>query len=111
MSSPPNLGMLRTRRNFLALSAGAGTAALLAACGNSTSPQRSPVGPDSEAVRSAEDTRRSATAAVREVSLRPAPSTVDLGGGPGQSWAKPGTQPAREKQVRRAGVEAAELSN
>ncbi|WP_280447842.1 twin-arginine translocation signal domain-containing protein [Nocardia cyriacigeorgica] len=101
MSSPPNLGMLRTRRNFLALSAGAGTAALLAACGNSTSPQRSPVGPDSEAVRSAEDTRRSATAAVREVSLRPAPSTVDLGGVPVQAGADDGAQPGRGIRVGR----------
>ncbi|MCZ9330197.1 multicopper oxidase family protein [Nocardia farcinica] len=111
MSSPPNLGMLRTRRNFLALSAGAGTAALLAACGNSTSPQRSPVGPDSEAVRSAEDTRRSATAAVREVSLRPAPSTVDLGGVQVQTWTYDGSLPGREIRLRRGEVLRAELSN
>ncbi|WP_043739214.1 multicopper oxidase family protein [Nocardia asiatica] len=111
MSSPRNPGAHRSRRSFLALGASAGTAALLAACGNPTTPHRAPIGPDSDAVRSAEDARRSATAAVREVSLRPAPSTVDLGGVQVQTWTYGNELPGREIRLRRGEVLRAEVTN
>ncbi|WP_280474124.1 multicopper oxidase family protein [Nocardia asiatica] len=111
MSSPRHPGAHRSRRSFLALGASAGTAALLAACGNPTTPHRAPIGPDSDAVRSAEDARRSATAAVREVSLRPAPSTVDLGGVQVQTWTYGNELPGREIRLRRGEVLRAEVTN
>ncbi|TSD93801.1 multicopper oxidase family protein [Skermania sp. ID1734] len=100
-----------TRRQFLALGAGATTAALIAGCSNTKSPSRTPVAPDSEIVRAAEDRRRVAGAARHVVSLQPRPTTVDLGGVQVQTWTFDGRVPGAEIRLRRGDVLQADLSN
>lgn len=96
-----------TRRGFLALGAGAA----LAACSNGAPRPRTLVGPDAEAVGVAENKRRSATASIREVTLRAEPATVDLGGVQVSTWTYGGTLPGQEIRLARGEVLRAELVN
>ncbi|UGT67940.1 multicopper oxidase family protein [Nocardia gipuzkoensis] len=100
-----------TRRGFLALGAGTAAATMLAGCSKSTQNPSNLVLPDSDAVRAAENNRRSATAAVREVTLRAEPTTVDLGGVQVQTWTYAGRLPGPEIRLRRGEVLRAEVTN
>ena len=103
--------MPRSRRSFLALGAGAGAAALLAACGGPGTPKAGPVGPGDESVRSAEAARRAADAPIRRVALHARPATVDLGGVRVDTWTYGGELPGREIRLRRGEVLRADLTN
>ncbi|MET7770563.1 multicopper oxidase family protein [Nocardia sp. NPDC005366] len=99
------------RRGFLALTAGSAAAVALAACSNDTRSVRDLVLADSGEVRDAEAQRRAANAAVRAVSLRAEPTTVDLGGVQVQTWTYGGRLPGREIRLTRGEVLRAEIAN
>ncbi|MBY8856813.1 multicopper oxidase family protein [Nocardia sp. CA2R105] len=99
------------RRGFLALGTGVATAAVLAACTKTASVSRNLVQPDSGPVRAAEDARRAAGAPVRQVALRAAPATVDLGGVQVQTWTYDGKLPGQEIRVNRGDVLHTTLTN
>ncbi|WP_280263016.1 multicopper oxidase family protein [Nocardia wallacei] len=100
-----------TRRGFLALGTGAAAAAVLAACSTDSSNSRTLVQADSDPVRAAESARRAANAQVRQVSLRPAPATVDLGGVQVQTWTYDGKLPGQEIRIKPGQVLRADLTN
>ncbi len=100
-----------TRRGFLALGTGVTAAAALTACSKNSTASRTLVEPDSEAVRAAENTRRAAGAAVRQVRLRAEPATIDLGGVRVQTWAYGGTLPGQEIRITKGNVLRAEFTN
>lgn len=100
-----------SRRGFLALGTGVSAAAVLAACTKSSTGSRTPVQPDSTAVRAAESARRAANAPVREVMLRAEPAMVDLGGVQVPTWAYGGALPGREIRLRKGEVLRADLTN
>ncbi|KZM68813.1 multicopper oxidase family protein [Nocardia terpenica] len=97
-----------TRRGLLALGGGLATAAALAACSTNS---RTLVMPDSDAMRAAENRRRAAGAAVREVRLRAEPATVDLGGVQVQTWTYGGRLPGQEIRLTRGEVLRADVTN
>jgi FtsP/CotA-like multicopper oxidase with cupredoxin domain len=99
------------RRGFLALGGGIAAATALAACSKGPQNSRTLVLPDSEAVRAAENQRRAATAAVRDVALRAEPTTVDLGGVQVQTWTYGGRLPGQEIRLARGEVLRADVSN
>ncbi|MTE15696.1 multicopper oxidase family protein [Nocardia aurantiaca] len=99
------------RRGFLALGAGAAAAATLAACSKNTTASPSLVQPDSDAVRAAEAARRTAGAAVRDVTLRAEPTTVDLGGVQVPTWAFGGAVPGPEIRIAKGDVVRAQFTN
>ncbi|WP_280310754.1 multicopper oxidase family protein [Nocardia abscessus] len=100
-----------SRRGFLALGGGIAAAAALAACSNPSQNPHTLVLPGSDAVRAAENQRRAANAAVREVTLRAEPTTVDLGGVQVQTWTYGGRLPGREIRLARGEVLRAEVTN
>jgi len=100
-----------TRRGFLALGAGVTAAAALAACSTDTTNTPSLVQPNSDAVRATENARHAAGAPVREVALRAAPSTVDLGGVQVPTWTYDGKLPGKEIRITRGEVLRAGLTN
>ncbi|MFR9750184.1 multicopper oxidase domain-containing protein [Nocardia sp. 004] len=100
-----------TRRGFLALGAGATVATALAACGKDAQTPATLVQPDSDAVLTAENNRRAASAAVREVALRAERTTVDLGGIQVPTWTYDGLLPGREIRLTRGEVLRAEFTN
>lgn len=100
-----------TRRDFLAWTAGTAAAAALTACSNGTETAGDLVLPDSEAVRAAENQRRAASGAVRDVMIRAEPTTVDLGGVQVQTWTYGGRLPGQEIRLMRGDVLRAEITN
>ncbi|MEC3954639.1 multicopper oxidase family protein [Nocardia sp. CDC153] len=104
---PPTLN----RRGFLALGTGLASAAALAACTERRSNSPAPVGPDSDAVREAENARRVTGAATREATLRAEPTTVDLGGVQVRTWTFGGSLPGREIRLAKGETLRAELTN
>ncbi|NNH76068.1 multicopper oxidase family protein [Nocardia uniformis] len=100
-----------TRRGFLALGTGVAASAVLAACSQGSQSSRALVQPDSDAVRAAENSRRSASATVRNVTLRAEPTTVDLGGVQVRTWAFDGKVPGPEIRLTRGEVLRADFSN
>ncbi|AWK76758.1 copper oxidase (plasmid) [Rhodococcus oxybenzonivorans] len=103
-----------SRRNFLAL-AGLGAAATAAACsrGSDAGPAPTPIGPDSSAVRAAEQVRRAniGTGNTVTASLQARPTRIDLGGVQVDTWAYGDRIPGREIRLRRGDLLRAELSN
>ncbi|MFE3190233.1 multicopper oxidase family protein [Nocardia sp. NPDC059240] len=100
-----------TRRGFFALGTGLASAAALAACAQDAPRTPAPVRPDSDAVRAAEQARRVAGAATRDVGLRAAPTTVDLGGVQVRTWAYGDALPGKEIRLAKGEVLRAELTN
>ncbi|WP_425296407.1 multicopper oxidase family protein [Nocardia abscessus] len=99
-----------SRRGFLAVGAAA-AASLLAACSSDSPASHTVIGPDSDAVRAAENRRRAASAPVRDVMLRAEPSTVDLGGVQVQTWTYGGKLPGQEIRIARGEVLRADFTN
>ena len=109
IGAPPSAPM--TRRGFLAVGAGTAAAAVLASCSTGSSSSPPLVQPDSDAVRTAENSRRAADALVRQVNLRAAPATVDLGGVQVPTWVYDSQLPGKEIRIKRGEVLRAELTN
>ncbi|MVU76386.1 multicopper oxidase domain-containing protein [Nocardia sp. ET3-3] len=105
------LSMPMNRRGFFALGTGLATAAALAACTNDSSGSPKLVQPDSDPVRAAENARRVAGAATREVTLRAEPTTLDLGGVQVRTWAYGGALPGKEIRLAKGEVLRADLTN
>ena len=100
-----------SRRRFLAL-AGAGSAGLaLAGCSSGGKPKTSPVPPSGAEVVAAEEARRRAGAAVKDVTLTAAPTTFDLGGLDAATWAYGGAVPGAEIRVKAGDVVRARFTN
>ncbi|BAH55708.1 MULTISPECIES: multicopper oxidase family protein [Rhodococcus] len=103
-----------SRRNFLAL-AGLGAVAAAGACSRGGGPGPAPtaVGPDSAAVRTAEQVRRATIGTGNTVtaSLKAGPTRIDLGGVQVDTWAYNDRIPGREVRLRRGDLLRAELTN
>ncbi|QHE72973.1 multicopper oxidase family protein [Rhodococcus sp. WAY2] len=103
-----------SRRNFLAL-AGLGVAATAVGCSRGGGPAPAPhaVGPDSTAVRAAEQVRKAniGTGNTVTASLQARPTRIDLGGVQVDTWAYGDRIPGREIRLRRGDLLRAELSN
>jgi FtsP/CotA-like multicopper oxidase with cupredoxin domain len=99
-----------SRRRFLAL-AGAGSASVaLAGCGSSK--KASPVPPAGAEVQAAEEARRRAGAAVRDLALTAAPMTLDLGGGLSvRTWGYGPSVPGSEVRIKAGEVVRARFTN
>ncbi|AII11185.1 multicopper oxidase family protein [Rhodococcus opacus] len=110
----PTAGARLSRRNFLVL-AGLGAAATVAGCGNTgdTGPATTVIGPDSAAVKAAEQTRRANIGTGKTVtsSLQARPTRIDLGGVQVDTWAYNDRVPGREVRLRRGDLLRAELTN
>ncbi|APB00682.1 multicopper oxidase family protein [Nocardia seriolae] len=100
-----------TRRGFFALGTGLATAVALAACTKNAPGAEKLVQPDSDPVRAAEQARRIAGAATREVTLRAEPTTVDLGGVQVPTWTYGGALPGKEIRLAKGEVLRADLTN
>ena len=106
-------GARLSRRNFLAL-AGLGAAATVTACSSGgTAPATTYVGPDSTAVKAAEQVRRTniGTGNTVTASLKAGLTRIDLGGVQVDTWAYNDRIPGREIRLRRGDLLRAELSN
>ncbi|MBC2644852.1 MULTISPECIES: multicopper oxidase family protein [unclassified Rhodococcus (in: high G+C Gram-positive bacteria)] len=106
-------GTRLSRRNFLVL-AGLGAAATVTACSTGgTAPATTYVGPDSTAVKAAEQVRRTniGTGNTVTASLKAGPTRIDLGGVQVDTWAYNDRIPGREIRLRRGDVLRAELTN
>ena len=105
---------LISRRRFLiaggVLAAG-GSAAALIARSDTSGPALSIVKSGSPLVASFESRRRSARAAIRNVTLTAAPTSLDLGGRRVTTWAYQGSIPGPEIRVRAGDVLRATLRN
>ena len=100
-----------SRRRFLAL-AGAGSAGLALASCSSSGSKSTPVPPGGPEVIAAEEARRRAGVAVRDLAIVAAPMTVDLGGGlPVPTWGYGPTVPASEIRIKAGEVIRARFTN
>ena len=101
-----------SRRRFLAL-AGAGSAGLaLASCSSSSGSKSAPVPAGGPEVVAAEEARRQAGVAVRELAIVAAPMTVDLGGGlQVKTWGYGPTVPGSEIRIKAGEVIRARFTN
>ncbi|MBA0049086.1 multicopper oxidase family protein [Mycobacteroides sp. LB1] len=99
--SPP-LG----RRELLRMGMTIAAAGFLASCTKSPAgtgaPQR--ITADSPRVSAVEAARRGASAGVRQVTLTPAPTQIDLAGTPASTWAYGGRVPGQEIRVRQGEI-------
>ncbi|MBF6424052.1 multicopper oxidase family protein [Nocardia cyriacigeorgica] len=107
--SPLSLPM--NRRGFLAAGGATAAAIVLGACSREEPGARTEIGPGSDAVRAAEDSRRAAGSVVRAVRLRAEPTTVDLGGVTARTWTYGGRLPGQEIRLARGEVLRAEIAN
>jgi FtsP/CotA-like multicopper oxidase with cupredoxin domain len=99
-----------SRRNLLRLGAlGAGSLALTA-CGGNTPKPVALVSPDGPEVLAAA-ARRSTNGRVKTFSLRPTPTTVDLGGVQAATWTYDGALPGKEIRVQRGDTLEVTLAN
>jgi FtsP/CotA-like multicopper oxidase with cupredoxin domain len=99
-----------SRRRFLAL-AGAGSAAVALAGCSTGDKKASPVPADGPEVMAAEEARKRAGGAVRDLAIVAAPLTVDLGGLTANTWAYGSEVPGKEIRIKAGEVIRARFTN
>lgn len=100
-----------SRRQFLTLAGAGGAGLVLAGCGGQAN-RPAMILPTDPIIAATEQRRRRAGAAVHDLTLDAAPTTVDLGGGiTAETWTYNGTLPGPEVRVRAGDVIRARFRN